>query len=131
MDTVIHRTRGSTAPYELDYRTDVDLAEYPVEDWIHNPVVPETHPRLWKIEDGVVVEITPTERDARRAEIVEWKITQEREQLKARTEADARLMAIVSLMMDEINILRVRDGLGERTFQDYKDQIKQRIDSLS
>ena len=132
MASVLHRTKGSSVPYEHDYRTDVDLSDYPIEDWIHNPVVPTTHgDKYWKVVGDDVTIISDAEFDVRWKERWDYKHQQKVDKIKNHTTADVRLMAIVSLMMDEINILRSRDGLSERTFQDYKDQIKQRIDSLS
>jgi hypothetical protein len=132
MINVLHRTRGTTAPYIKDFRKGVDAVRYPVEDWIHSPDLTgleAVDKRYWDINGDVVTLVDEATQQARDDECFQLATAADKEDAKNKT--DYRLMAILDLMVDEINILRQAAGLKPaRTLEDYKQQIRQRIDTL-
>jgi len=56
MGNVINRTT-------VEYKMSVDINNYPIVDWIHNPVIPECEWKYWKIVDDTVKEMTQAEKD--------------------------------------------------------------------
>ena len=61
MADVINRITGQ-------YLRSVNTPDYPISDWIINPMLPDCDPSKWVVEGDLVREITQAEKDAKIAE---------------------------------------------------------------
>ena len=61
MANVLHRITKQ-------YLKSVNTPDYPLAEWIINPVLPECEPSEWVIEDDIVRETTQDEKDIKIAE---------------------------------------------------------------
>jgi len=48
----------------LEYKKSVNTPDYPVGDWIINPILPKCEKKYWKITGNQVKEMTATEKKA-------------------------------------------------------------------
>lgn len=89
--------------------------------------------RYWKKENGTIVPMTQDERNALDANALTQMTSFLRDDSKAlfssRSDLGMIFRAFADVLKDEINILRANDGLPDRTLNQLKTAIRNRIDS--
>lgn len=131
MANVLHRTIGLNHPYQKKYKTSVNTGEYSPAEWIINPdlsAVQGFNTIYWNINGNSVTLADQATRDARDTEILAGQTLAKRDAEKERFDNEDVLRAVVRLLVDEINILRVAAGLQPRTAAQARTAIRNAID---
>lgn len=116
------------------YLAGVELAGYPIADWIHDPDVDQlladrVSTIYWTITGDLVSEMSPAEKAVVDAAIVAAREAELLDEDKRKID-DKVLRAFAEIVMEEINILRRRESLPDRTFAQLRNAIRNRIDTL-
>ncbi|MFW9874247.1 MAG: hypothetical protein ACFFG0_14170 [Candidatus Thorarchaeota archaeon] len=107
----------------LQYLTSVHTPNYPVEDWIINPVLPSCEQKYWKISGDNVLEMNQSEKDIKDIEIADQQ-AQIEENAKDIDNLEKGLRVLAILTFKEINKLRENAGLAEYTWIQFKNAFK-------
>lgn len=113
------------------YKRSVNTPDYPIQDWIINPdmsLVAGYQSKYWIITGDVITLMDETARSQADADEAFQAITSDRMQQKERLDGDRLLRAITVVVINEINILRAKAGLTERTANQFKNAIKTQVD---
>lgn len=106
MANVLHKTRTPA-----DYRQSVHTPDFPDADWFHNPdvsAVLAVPTKYWRVGTNPVQEMDAAEKAAVDQAEADAATTADRTAAKA--DIERRLfVALVKVLIDEINILRTRD----------------------
>jgi hypothetical protein len=103
--------------------------DYPTDEWIINPDLPECQPKWWKIVGDEVLEMSQSEKDIiTQAEQAQSSLNMELAKDIDMLETLNRALALV--VLDEINLLRVEAGLSERTVEQLRTSVKNKYDTL-
>ena len=125
MANVLHRVTK-------EYRVSVNEYLHPVVDWIHNPdlsAVAGQPAKWWKIVGDLVSLMNAGEQVAVNAALAAVAVAANR--TEAKVEVDGRLLkAFAGIILDEINILRVKADLAQRTADQLRTAILNRIDEV-
>lgn len=111
------------------YLTSVDTVKYDIKDWIINPNIPKCDSKYWKIVGDSVLEMNVTEKLSVDTTISNL-LSQKNELLKDITKADKLLKSLSLVLLDEINALRTKTGLSNRTIDQFKTAIITKYDSI-
>ncbi len=115
-----------------EYRVSVNEYLHPVVDWIHNPnlsAVAGQPVKWWKIAGDLVSLMNAAEQAAVDAALAAAAVATNR--AEAKDEVDGRILkAFAGIMLDEINLLRVKAGLAQRTADQLRTAILNRIDEV-
>lgn len=100
MANVVNRTTK-------EYLKSVNTPDYPVSEWIINPVVPDVPSKYWNISGDTVTEMTQAEKDAVDAAELSQRQQAIRDALKARfDEEDDNTKAMGLLMLQMYQLIR-------------------------
>lgn len=108
------------------YIKSVNASKYPEKDWITNPdvsVVDAFRSDFWIVTGDVVSLMPQVERDAVDAQI----LSDQKDQEAGRMVVSGFDKAFALAVLSEINILRVKLGLKERTAIQLKNAIRSRL----
>ena len=109
--------------------TSADINIYPVSQWIHNPILPKCSSKYWKIVGDLVLEMSVSEKtavDLAEAEARQLYLANAKDLDKM--QKSIKVLAI--LTFKEINKLRVKAGLTEYTWTQFKNAFKTEWDAL-
>ena len=130
-NVVVCQTGNDDGLQVKKYIQSVDIAPYSDPKNIIDPdlsLLIGVDKKYWKCENGGVVEMTQGEKDALDLAEINADIQSNRTSSKNYfNETQAR--ALIEILISEINILRSNDGLSDRTIQQLKTAIDNKIDS--
>lgn len=109
------------------YIRSVNTPDFPIADWIHNPdlsAVVGQPPKYWDIVLDLITLMSATDRQA----VEDAKLVATRDTRVSQIDHEEDLLrAIVSILLDEINILRQDHGLAPRTLAQARRAIRNKL----
>lgn len=108
-----------------EYQRSVNTPDFPIEDWIHSPdlsAVVGFPSRYWIIDGDAITLMDQAARDAVDAALLED--SRDSTVQSDIDDVESTMRQIVALMLREINILRAREGLADRTMAQAKTAIR-------